>query len=105
MAQRLRDKMSKAIDNIDPAIVKPSELGQLMRVATELERTARVDEMAQDELRLEMLRGGEENPGLKKSPTKINDLSEVISILAASGALGQIGYRETVTKEIVVKEE
>lgn len=105
MAQRLRDKMSMAIDNIDPAFVKPSEIGQLMRVATELERTARVDEMAQEEMRNDMLRGGDENPELKKSPTKTSDLSEVISILAASGALGQLGYRETVTKELVVKED
>lgn len=105
MAQRLRDKMSAAIDNIDPAFVKPSEIGSLMRVAAELERTARVDEMAQEEIIRDMSRGVDENPELKKSPTKVSDLSEVVGILMSSGALGQIGYRETVTKELVVKED
>ena len=108
MAQRLRDKMSMAIDNIDPMLVKPAEIGSLMRVASELERKARVDEIAQDEMRLDMVRGAEGNPDLKNSPTKTSDMAEVLSILMSSGALGsatQVGVRETVTREIVAKNE
>ena len=105
MAQRLRDKLSAAIDNIDPTMVKPSEISSLMRVATELEAKARVDEIAQDEMRRDMLHGVE-NPNLKKTPTKTDDLSEVVSILMQAGALGsitQIGVRETTTREVVAK--
>lgn len=107
MARRLRDKMSTAIDNIDPYTVKPSEIGSLMRMATELERTARVDEMSQDEIRRDLVRFDGESPEVKKSPTKQSDMAEVLNILVNTGALGpvQVGLRETVTREVVVKEE
>lgn len=104
MAQRLRDKMSKAIDLVDPAALKPSELGSLMRIATELERTARVDEIAQDEMRRELLHHDGENPEVRKSPTKQGDLAEVVKILMNAGVLGntaQVGVRQTT--EIVAR--
>lgn len=109
MAQRLRDKMSAAIDCIEPSMLKPSELGSLMRVAAELERTARVDTLAQEDVVRELSRGTDENPDLKKSPTKQDDLGEVVSILLSAGALGnvtQLGVRETTTttREVVAKD-
>lgn len=107
MAQRLRDKMSLAIDQIDPLTVKPAEIGSLMRVATELERKAQIDAMAQDEIRREMIKSDGEGTEVKKSPTKQSDMAEVLNILVATGALGpvQVGVRETVTREVVVKNE
>lgn len=107
MAQRLRDKMSIAIDRIDPLTVKPAEIGSLMRVATELERKAQIDAMAQDEMRREMIKSDGEGLEVKKSPTKQSDMAEVLNILMATGALGptQVGMRETVTREVVVKNE
>ena len=109
MAQRLRDKLSVAIDRIDVATLKPSELGSLLKVATELERKARVDEASVDEMRRDMLKDVE-NPNLKKSPTKQSDLSEVVSILMGAGVLGSvthIGVRETTTttREFVAKDD
>lgn len=105
MAQRLRDKLSKAIDLVDPAALKPSDLASLMRLSSDLERKARVDEIAQDEMRLDVVRGVEDNPDLKKSPTKTEDLSEVVKILMSAGALGDIthiGVRKTETTEVLV---
>ncbi len=106
MAKRLRDKMSVAIDSIDPMTLKPQELGSLMKLATDLERRAQIDQQSQEEMVANMTVGPAENPDLKKSPTKQDDLGEVIKILLSTGALGsitQIGVRETTTREVVAK--
>ena len=104
MAKRLRDKLSKAIDLVDPYELKPSELPSLMKMATDLERRAQIDAQSQEVLAAESNAG--ENPDIKKSPTKQSDLSEVVNILLKAGALGtvtQIGVRETTTREVVAK--
>lgn len=106
MAARLRSKLSVAIDQIDPMTLKPGELASLARLATEMERKARLDNISQEELRRDLV-VGDENPELKKSPTSQGDLSEVVSILLKAGALGDIttiGVRKTETTEVVVKE-
>lgn len=110
MAQRLRNKISVAIDLIEPSELKPSELSSLTKLATDLERRARLDEISQDEIRRDTMHDVE-NPNLKQSPTKQNDLTEVVQILMKSGALGsitQIGIRETTetktTREVVAKD-
>ena len=103
MAQRLRDKLSVAIDSVDPATLKPSDIATLAKLSTELERKARVDTIAQDEMRVELLKDTE-NPEMKRSPTKQSDLSDVVGILLQAGVLGnnlQVGIRET--REVVVK--
>ena len=104
MAQRLRDKMSRAIDSIDPSELKPSDLSSLMRLATDLERRAQIDSQAQEEMQMAVPVDMAENPDIKKSPTKQDDLGEVLNILLATGALGSvthIGVRETTTREVV----
>lgn len=104
MAARLRAKLSAAIDQIVPTMLKPSEIASLARLAADMERKARVDTITQEEMRRDMLTETE-NPELKKSPTKQNDLSEVVGILLKAGALGDIttiGVRETKTTEVVV---
>lgn len=104
MAARLRAKLSTAIDNIDPTLLKPSEIASLARLAAEMERKARIDTIAQEEMRRDMM-VETENPELKKSPTKSSDLSEVVGILLKAGALGDvthIGVKETKTTEVVV---
>lgn len=108
MAQRLRDKISVAIDSVVPETLKPSEISTLMKIATDLERKARLDTVEQDE----KFRGAlvdTENPNIKHSPTKQDDLGEVVKILLNAGALGsvtQIGVRETTTttREVVAKD-
>lgn len=107
MAARMRAKLSQAIDAIDPYSLKPGEIGTLARLAADMERKARVDTIAQEEMRRELLTDTE-NPELKKNPTKQTDLSEVLGILMKAGALGDvsaIGVRKTETTEVVVKNE
>lgn len=109
MAAALRAKLNVAIAGIRPEELKPGEINSLMKTMTELERKARIDTM-----HLESQRGegfvDADNPELRKSPTKQNDLSEVVSILLKAGALGditQIGVRQTETKvtEIIAKND
>lgn len=104
MAARLRNKLSTAIDNLDPRAIKPSEISALAKLATDLERKARLDTIDQEALQREM-HVDTENPELKKSPTKQNDLSEVVQILLKAGVLGDIttiGVKETKTTQVVV---
>lgn len=104
MAAKLRSKLDKAIDQIDPAALKPGEIASLAKLATEMERKARVDTITQEELRSDML-VDTDNPDLKKSPTKQADLGEVVGILIKAGALGdvsQIGVRQTKTTEVAL---
>lgn len=107
MACRLRAKLSRAIDSIDPELLKPGEINSLMKTMSELERKARTDTMAVEAMQADGFVDAD-NPELKKSPTKQNDLSEVLSILMSAGALGDvnaIGVRTTETKttEVVVR--
>lgn len=106
MAAKLRKKLDAAIESIDPLSLKPGEIASLAKLASEMERKARVDTIAQEELRRDLM-VDTENPDLKKSPTKQTDLSEVVGILLKAGALGditQIGVRQTQTTEVVVKD-
>lgn len=106
MAAKLRQKLSTAIDQIDPMLLKPSDIASLARLAADMERKARVDTIAQEEMRKELL-VDTENPELKKSPTKQADLSEVVQILLKAGALGDIttiGVKETKTTQVVVSD-
>lgn len=102
MAQKLRNKLNVAISAIVPEDLKPGEIATLMKLSADLERKAQVDSIAQEELRHDML-VDTDNPELRKSQTKQSDLSEIIGILANTGALGelgQIGVRTT--QEVVV---
>lgn len=104
MAAKLRSKLNTAIDLIDPMALKPSEIASLAKLSAEMERKARVDTIAQEELRSNSL-VDTDNPDLKKSPTKQADLGEVVNILLKAGALGditQIGVRQTQTTEVAL---
>lgn len=107
MAARLRAKLSQAIDQIDVYSLKPSDLNSLFKTAAELERKARVDTIAQEEMR-NALSQDNGNPELQKTQTKQEDLGEVVKILMKAGVLGdvtQAGIRQTTTTEIVVRDD
>lgn len=109
MAAKLRRKMNTAIDAIEPTMLKPGEIATLAKLATELERKARIDTISQEEMRRDLFVDND-NPEIKKSPTKQSDLGEVVNILAKAGVLGnitQIGVRETTTttREVVAKDD
>ena len=106
MATKLRAKLSAAIDQLVVEELKPSDLNSLLKTVADLEKKARLDTIDQEALR----RGGlveVDNPELKKSPTKQDDLGEVINILLKAGALGDIGaigVRKTETTEVVMRD-
>lgn len=105
MAGKLRAKLNTAIDLIDEYSLKPSEIASLAKMATDLERKARIDIVDQEKLRSAEA-SDSENPDVKKEPTKQADLAEVIKILAAAGALGNlanIGLRTTTEMSLVDK--
>lgn len=107
MAEKLRQKMETAIEAIDPLALKPGEIVSLAKLSAEMERKARVDTEAQEEMRQALLVDNA-NPELKKAQTKQGDLGEVLQILLKAGALKSvtaIGVKETTTREIVAKDD
>lgn len=102
MASTLADKLKTAIDNIDPYVLSPREINSLMKTASELERKARLD-TASVETGVQLV--DDTNPELKKTAVKQENISEVVEILAKAGVLNNIGVRQTVTTEVVVKDD
>lgn len=110
MAKRLRNKLSVAIDSIVPETLKPSELNSLLKTVTELEKKAALDNVSQEVALRDSAAAamGSENPDIKVSQTKQDDLGEVLSILLNAGALGDvthIGVRKTETTEVLVAKD
>lgn len=108
MAAALRQKLKIAIAKIDPVAMRPSEISSLLKTMAELERQARIDTIAQEEIKHDLMRD-DDNPSLRKSVTKSSDLKEVIGVLASAGVLGditQIGVRnvKTDTTEVVLRD-
>lgn len=101
MADRLLTKLSSAIDQIDPMLLKPGELVQLMKVATELER--RIITATPEKVEGTVATAAQKQSQL----TKPEDLSEVVGILAKTGLLpGQgLAVEQTTTTRIVAKGE
>jgi ribosomal protein L37E len=103
MAVDLRDKLKRAIAGISPTELRPSDIASLAKLATELERKARIDTEHQDEMKRALVLDTV-NPDLKKAQTKQDDLSEVVQILLKAGALqGVTGVGLKQTTELVVK--
>ncbi len=100
MAQALNEKLATAINAIDPYELTPRDIKGLLQLSTELERKARLHNP--DILRPEL---ADENPYLKESPTKTEDLKEVLDILVKANVFKTIGVRQTKTTEVVVKED
>ncbi|NLI59434.1 MAG: hypothetical protein GX387_13180 [Clostridium sp.] len=100
MATALNEKLATAINAIDPYELTPRDIKGLLQLSAELERKARLHNP--DVLRPEL---ADENPYLKESPTKTEDLKEVLDILVKANVFKAIGVRQTKTTEIVVKED
>jgi len=105
MAKRLREKLSVAINAINPSMLKPNEIGSLLKTADEIERKARIDTENQEVLRRNYTID-DSNPNLKKKQTNTGDLSEIVNILMQTGAIDKmsaIGVKETTTttREVV----
>lgn len=99
MAQALNEKLATAINAIDPYELEPKDIKGLLQLSAELERKARLHNS--DVIRPEL---ADENPNLKESPTKTEDLKEVLDILVKANVFKAIGVKKTTTTEVVVKE-
>lgn len=102
MANAINEKLEIAIQKINPAVLEPKDITGLAKLATDLERKARVD--MSNQYKPSVVE--DSNPDLKKSSTKTEDLGEVLEILQKAGLLTpgtQVGIRTTT--EVVVKED
>jgi len=98
MATALNEKLATAINAIDPHELTPKDIKGLLQLSTELERKARLHNPDLIRPKLE-----DDNPNLKESPTKTEDLGEVLDILIKANVFKTIGVKQTT--EIVVKED
>lgn len=101
MATKLNSKLQRAINDIQPEQLTPNDLSKLLKLSTELERKARLDKPPESNVKLE-----DDNPELKKTDVKTENLGEIVDILSKSGVLGKnFGVRQTVTTEVVNKDD
>lgn len=110
MAQTLNEKLATAINCIQPEALKPTEIAALAKLATDLERKARLDTVTQEQA----MRGMADidtvdnaNPEMKQGQSKKDDLADIVGILLKTGALGDIthiGVRQTTEVMIADKD-
>ena len=101
MAKTLQEKLKTAIDSIDPVLLRPGEIVQLLKVSAELERrivTATPEKVEGTSVDVKQR---------QNNLTKPEDMNEIVSILAKTGVLpGQgIAVEQTTTTRIVAKGE
>lgn len=97
MAKELQEKIATAIGALDPGALKPGELKDLLKISSELERTALLHEVKSLS---DTIEGENKNATLKRSPTKPDDFNEVVDILMKAGVIK--GIRQTT--EVVVSD-
>ena len=93
MANKINEKLQKAIDNIRPEEMDPKEIQGLFKLANEVERKARLE--TPDVYKPSV---GDENPELKKPTVDGGSLKEVLNILQKTGALGVRQTTEVIHK-------
>lgn len=101
MADAINSKLEKAIQMIDPATLSAADIKGLYKTATEIERKARID----NPVETGALVAEDDNPNLKKTDVKSSDITEILSVLSGAGLLNNAGVRQTVTTEVVVKDD
>lgn len=101
MAKTLQDKLKTAIDSIDPVLLRPGEIVQLLKVSAELER--RIVTATPEKVEGTVADTKQRQSNL----TRPEDMGEIVSILAKTGVLpGQgIAVEQTTTTRIVAKGE
>lgn len=101
MAKTVQEKLQEAIEAIDPLLLKPNEIVNLFKIATELER--KVVTALPEKVEGTVLETGTKTEQL----TKPEDLGEVINILAKTGVFNLPGKAVGVeqTTRILVKED
>lgn len=103
LAEKISAKLEDAVDKLDTSTMTPKDVQGLLKVMTDVERRARIDNPA-------ALAGGnpngitDDNPEIKKDVTPTGNMAEIVAILTKTGALN-LGVRQTVTTEVVVKDD
>jgi hypothetical protein len=91
MAKSLNEKLAQVIENLDVENVTPAQLSSLMKMATDLERKARLDTVVTDgriaDVRDEM---HGKDTGVVEKAAKREELQQVVDILAKAGVLGAL---------------
>lgn len=103
-AQTLRAKVTEALDYLDPATLKPSELATLMKLANEQER--RIVEYTDEKVDGQVMSGADAASASKQ--TDASHVSEILQIMASAGALGKkiigVEKKTTTTERLVVSD-
>jgi hypothetical protein len=102
MAAKARSKLALAIDRLNPDTLGPKDIAALTRVMTELERKARLDDVPTVDMTVDA-----DNPDVKKSTVKPDQITDVVDILMKAGVFNAkgVGVRQTVTTEVVVNDD
>lgn len=99
MASTLSEKLEKAIELVNPNALDTEDIARLFKLSTEIERKARLDQPVVNTAHLE------DNPELKPDIVKQSTMTEIMEVLMKAGQLNNIGVRQTVTTEVVVKND
>lgn len=81
VAQRMLEKVSEAVDSIDPALLRPNEIVAMAKLGTELERN--ITQYHEEKVESTAVATQEQ----AKQRTKAEDLQEVMSILQQTGII------------------
>jgi hypothetical protein len=103
LAEAIHAKIAAAINHVTPETLSPGEIVAMGKYAAELERKARIDTIAQEDMRRDVLTA-EDTGEVKKSPTKQSDLSEIMQILMKAGVM-KAGIKETKTTEVIINND
>ena len=102
MAQSIQEKLTQAIDMIDPQLLKPNEIVNLFKVSVELERKIR----ATQEEKVEST--SQDTKATVKTRTSAENIAEVLSILENTGVMPEgkkiVGV-ETKTTMLIKEDE
>lgn len=101
MAVTLQAKLKEAIDKLDPALLRPGEIVNLLKASTELER--RIKEALPQRVEGTVA----DTSAKQKQLTKAEDIGEVVEILSKTGMLpGQkLAVEQTTTTRIIAAAE
>ena len=101
MAKRLNAKVSEAIDYVEPSALTPHQLTTLMKMTTEMEKKARVDQLDVHDKKTEIA-GVVEAPKQQKEGIKKSEMAEVLGILLSAGAIEQTTTTKLKREEVEV---
>lgn len=86
MAKNLTDKLDEYIEGLSTEEINVNSLPALMKMATELEKQARIDKIDAEDTGKPGIDG--DNPMLKKVDVKQKDVTDILQVLKGAGIVG-----------------